>query len=66
MAELHVQRKRHSYLWLWLLVIIIVAAAGVYYYLHYYRKDNLVVNVKPTSNLRKNTSSSFNFNKNII
>ncbi len=66
MAELHVQRKRHSYIWLWLLVIIIVAAAGVYYYMHYYHKDNSVVNAKPTSSLRENTSSTFNFDKNII
>jgi hypothetical protein len=63
MAELHVQRKRNSYIWLWLLVIIIVAAAGAYYYMHYYRKDNLVVNTKPTGSLPKNISGILNFNK---
>ena len=49
MAELHVQRKRSNYIWLWLLIIIVVAAAGIYYYMQYYRKDNPVVNSKPTS-----------------
>jgi hypothetical protein len=66
MAELHVQRKRNSYTWLWLLIIIIVAAAGAYYYLHYYHKDNLVVNTKPTSSIQENTNRIFNFEKSII
>jgi cell division protein FtsL len=66
MAELHVQRKRSNYIWLWLLIIIIVAAAGVYYYIHYYRKDNLVVNEKPTSYLQKENDRIFTFNKIMI
>jgi hypothetical protein len=34
MAELHVQRKRNSFLWLWLLLIIVLIAGGIYYYMH--------------------------------
>jgi hypothetical protein len=37
MANLHVQRKRKNYLWVWLLIILIIAAA-VYYYINYYSK----------------------------
>jgi hypothetical protein len=34
MAELHVQRKRHGLLWLWIIVIILLIAGGIYFYLH--------------------------------
>jgi hypothetical protein len=63
MAELHVQRKRSNYIWLWLLIIIIVAAAGIYYYMHYYQKENLVINAKPSSFILKDNSRVSNFNK---
>ncbi|HTB23990.1 MAG TPA: hypothetical protein VK711_01410 [Puia sp.] len=63
MAELHVQRKRSNYIWLWLLIIIIVAAAGIYYYMHFYRKDNLVINTKPSSFILKENGRVSNFNK---
>ncbi len=66
MAELHVQRKRSNYIWLWLLIIIIVAAAGIYYYKHYYRKDNVVVNTKTSSFIQKDNSPVSHFNKNMI
>jgi hypothetical protein len=48
MAELHVQRKRSSYLWFWLLLIILLAAAATYYYMHYYQKNNLGNTTKST------------------
>ncbi len=52
MAELHVQRKRNNYRWLWLILLLILIAAGVFYYLNYYQKnDNTVSNlVKITGN----------------
>jgi hypothetical protein len=34
MAELHVQRKRNSFLWLWLFLIVLLIAGGIYYYMH--------------------------------
>ena len=37
MADLHVQRKRHSYLWLWLIVILVILfIAGMFVYNRYY------------------------------
>jgi hypothetical protein len=39
MANLHVQPKRKSNLWIWVLIIIIlIIAAGIYYYENYYKK----------------------------
>lgn len=38
MANLHVQPKRKSNLWLWLIIIILIIAAVIYYYVNYYKK----------------------------
>jgi len=38
MANLHVQPKRKSNLWIWLIIIILIIAAAVYYYVNYYSK----------------------------
>ena len=38
MANLHVQPKRRSNAWIWLLVIVLIIAAAVYYYTNYYKK----------------------------
>jgi uncharacterized protein YpmB len=36
MAELHVQRKRNSYFWLWLIVILVILfIAGMFIYNRY-------------------------------
>ena len=35
MTELHVQRKRNHFSWLWAVLIIILAATGIYLYMHY-------------------------------
>jgi hypothetical protein len=37
MANLHVQPKRRSNAWIWLLVIVLIIAAAVYYYFNYYK-----------------------------
>jgi hypothetical protein len=46
-------------------MILLIAAGAIYYYIHYYRKDNLVVNSKPTSSLQKNCVTILKF-KNLI
>ena len=52
MAELHVQRKRHSLSWIWAIIIILVIGAGVYLYLHYKNpKEYPVPSSKPTSSV---------------
>ena len=38
MANLHVQPKRRSNLWIWILITILVIVAAVYYYTNYYKK----------------------------
>ncbi|MEO8861368.1 MAG: hypothetical protein ABI358_08085 [Ginsengibacter sp.] len=40
MAELHVQRKRNNYVWVWIVLIIVIIAAAFYYYTNYYKKNN--------------------------
>ena len=37
MANLHVQPKKRSNAWIWILVIILIIAAAVYYYFNYYK-----------------------------
>jgi hypothetical protein len=51
MAELHVQRKRHSLAWLWTLIIILVIGAGVYLFLHYKNPREFPVPGKSTSSV---------------
>jgi heme/copper-type cytochrome/quinol oxidase subunit 2 len=56
MAELHVQRKRNSYLWLWVIIILIVLfIAGLFIYNHYNHQDE-VINAKPSSQIQTNSS----------
>jgi hypothetical protein len=46
-------------------MILLIMAGAIYYYIHYYRKDNLVVNSKPTSSLQKSRVTILKF-KNMI
>ncbi len=41
MAELHVQRKPKSSLWIWLIIILLIAAALYYWYVNYYQGGNV-------------------------
>jgi flagellar basal body-associated protein FliL len=54
MAELHVQKKRKSLIWLWLIILIILAAVGYYLYIHYYH---------PGQPLTFNTSHEYFYSK---
>jgi hypothetical protein len=49
MAELHVQRKRSSYLWLWLLVAFALIVASIYIFMHFNPKNGQVSTTRPTS-----------------
>ena len=55
MAQLHVQPKRNSYWWLWLLLTLMVIAGAIYWYINYYHKNgnNTVYN--------KGTSSTISY-----
>ena len=35
MAEIHVEPRRRSLAWLWILLVLIIAAGLVYYFLYY-------------------------------
>ena len=52
MAELHVQRKRNNYGWLWLLLAILIIGGALFYYFNYYKKDN-------STGFTTNTDSSY-------
>lgn len=41
MANLHVQPKRKSYAWLWIVILIIIIAAALYYF-EVYKKQTPV------------------------
>lgn len=45
MAEIHIQRKRKSLLWLWLIIILIIAAVIYYLYINNYFDNKTVLNV---------------------
>jgi flagellar basal body-associated protein FliL len=59
MAELHVQRKSSSSLWVWLFIILLIAAAGAYFYVHYYQKDHSQDAGRPRASLQIRPASSF-------
>ncbi len=61
MAELHVQRKRNSYLWFWLLLVVLLMAAAAYFYVNYDQKKNQVTTIKTTSALAVDFSGSTKF-----
>jgi hypothetical protein len=46
MAELHVQRKRNRYLWVWFVLAVIIIAGALYYYINYYQKKNQISTTK--------------------
>ncbi len=52
MAELHVQRKRNNYGWLWLMLAILIIGGALFYYFNYYKKDN-------STGFTTNTDSSY-------
>jgi len=58
MAELHVQKKRNSYVWLWVLLIVLLIAGGVYYYMHTRNPREYPLPSKPTSSI---TNKSQNY-----
>lgn len=58
MAELHVQKKRNSYIWFWVVLITLVVLSGMYYYLHYYNPKAFPVNAKPGSSMRVKEASA--------
>jgi len=39
MAELHVQRKRKNFSWLWLIIVALIIAVVVYWYMNYYQQN---------------------------
>lgn len=55
MAELHVQRKRNSSAWIWVVLLIIVIAAAAYYYFNYYQKGKPI----PGTNTSTTDSTAF-------
>ena len=57
MANLHVQPKRRSNAWIWLLVIVLIIAAAVYYYFNYYKKG-----ITPRSDKARRASPSLRLN----
>jgi hypothetical protein len=58
MTELHVQRKRNSFLWLWALLILLVIGAGIYLYLHYKNPKEYPVSLKSTSSMQQEKIST--------
>lgn len=57
MAELHVQPKRNSYWWVWLILALLIIGGAIYWYLNYYQKgtgtvvparDSTAVTTPPT------------------
>ena len=55
MAELHVQRKRNSSAWIWVVLLIIFIAAAAYYYFNYYQKGKAI----PGTNTSITDSTAF-------
>jgi hypothetical protein len=59
MAELHVQRKRSSHLFVWLIIIVIILfLAGLFIYNRFDHPDQ-VIKAKPTSQIQ----TKFSFTK---
>jgi hypothetical protein len=63
MAELHVQRKRNRYLWLWFILAIIIIAGALYYYINYYQKKNQIGTAKTGAAMIKNFPGNSDFLK---
>lgn len=61
MANLHVQPKRKSNAWLWIIILIIIIAAVVYYFEVYKKQTPVNSNVvQPNTSLQlKNAQLSF-------
>ena len=57
MAELHVQKKRSGYTWLWVVLILLLVLGGVYYYLHYYNSKAFPITTKPSSSIQTTVDS---------
>ena len=55
MAELHVQRKKNSSAWIWIVLLIIFIAAAAYYYFNYYQKGKPI----PGTNTSITDSTAF-------
>jgi len=49
MAELHVQRRKGSLIWLWIMLIILLIAGGVYYYMHSQNPETYPLPAKSTA-----------------
>jgi len=58
MAELHVQKKRSSAIWFWIVLIALIVLGGLYYYLHYYDPKTFPTTTKPGSSLNVKGSSA--------
>jgi hypothetical protein len=58
MAELHVQRKRSRYLWLWLLVAFLLIGASIFIYMHSNPKNGQADTTRPTSVLTFKNSTN--------
>jgi flagellar basal body-associated protein FliL len=58
MAELHVQRKRSSLSWFWILLILILIAGGVYFYLHYKNPQGNAVQTKSSGSIKQVNKST--------
>ncbi len=50
MAELHVQRKKGGFIWLWIILMILLIAGGVYYYMHSQNPETYPLPAKTTAN----------------
>jgi len=50
MAELHVQRKKGGFIWLWIILMILIIAGGVYYYMHSQNPETYPLPAKSTAN----------------
>ena len=62
MAELHVQRKRNSHLWLWLIfILIILFLAGLFIYGRFDHQAQ-VIKGKPTSQIKTDFSKTKTIN----
>jgi hypothetical protein len=59
MAELHVQRKRNHYLWLWFVLAVIIIAGALYYYINYYQKKNQMSATKASTALVSGSANSY-------
>jgi len=51
MAELHVQRKRNNFLWLWLIIVALIIAAVAYWYLNYYQQNGVTTTTNSADTL---------------